>query len=168
MACRVFHEAKVTDVAWLTSMFGVIGGGIISTLIQKRPDLFNAYSVGLAAAFILRPTMKHVEPRWISFIDRVFPANPSKVVYDPDDARRGTSLKVSYKGVLASSPQVTMHWGIDNWKEFNDQKMAKQKGLWVTTVTIPPSATVLHFAFTDGTNWDNNGNRNWNKPVGHS
>jgi hypothetical protein len=171
MACRVFHEAKVTDVTWLASMFGVIGGGVIATLIQKRPDLFNSYSVGLAAAFFLRPTMKRLEPRWISFIDwAISLAKTSDVVYDPVDARPGRPLTISYKGALAGSPQVTMRWGINNWQVITDQKITDQKmtrkdGLWATTITIPMSAAVLHFAFTDGTNWDNNGNRNWNQNV---
>jgi hypothetical protein len=72
MTCRVFHEVKATDVTWLTAVIGVIGGGAVAALFQQRPDLFNAYSVGLGLGFLIRPTAKFFEPYWIDRLRRRF------------------------------------------------------------------------------------------------
>lgn len=38
-------------------------------------------------------------------------------------------------------------------------------GFWKGTITIPANATKLDFDFTDGSNWDNNSNKDWHLPV---
>ncbi|HKM55477.1 MAG TPA: glycoside hydrolase family 15 protein, partial [Isosphaeraceae bacterium] len=102
------------------------------------------------------------------YVTNAFKPNAASVVdFNQNDAKQGKALTIFYKGALAAAPQVTMHWGFNNWQGTTDKPMIKRNdGFWETTISVPMTATGLNFAFTDGTNWDNNGNQNWNQPVG--
>lgn len=39
------------NLTWLTSLIGVIGGALVTTLFPQKEALFGAYCIGLAAAF---------------------------------------------------------------------------------------------------------------------
>ncbi|MNX97357.1 Carbohydrate binding domain (family 25) [compost metagenome] len=79
---------------------------------------------------------------------------------------QGKSFTIYYGGSLVNASQVKLHWGTNGWTGTTDVAMSKRSdGFWATTITIPSSATVLNVDFTDGTNWDNNGSKDWNLNV---
>ncbi len=90
-----------------------------------------------------------------------------KVDYDSSTLVQGKSFSVYYDGSLTSSNSVSLHWGYNNWASPTNFTMTKDSanGFWIGTITIPTSATILDFDFTDGNNWDNNNSQNWHLPV---
>jgi glucoamylase len=101
------------------------------------------------------------------YVAGAFTPDPQKTVdYKPSDLSQGHALTIFYKGSLAGSARLTAHWGYNNWQGTTDRPMIlRQDGFWQATVPIPVTAATLNFAFTDGTNWDNNGTANWNLTV---
>jgi alpha-amylase len=94
------------------------------------------------------------------------PRSGYTVDYDSSKLVQGSSFTVYYKGSLASSSSVSMHWGINSWVNPKNVTMTKRSdGFWAGTVTIPTTATMLDFVFTDGNNWDNNGNQDWHLQI---
>ncbi len=88
-----------------------------------------------------------------------------------NDLVQGKALTIFYNptndnSALQNSNPIYLHWGYNNWINPNNQQMVKRSdGFWETTISVPTTATSLNFAFTDGTNWDNNGGSNWNYSI---
>jgi glucoamylase len=101
------------------------------------------------------------------YVAGAFTPDPQKKVdFRADAAVQGRALTIYYKGDLAGAAQITMHWGYDNWQGTTDQPMIQHRdGFWRGTVPVPTTASTLNVAFTDGTNWDNNGGANWNLAI---
>ncbi len=88
------------------------------------------------------------------------------VDYNPANVKPGKALTIYYQGDLANANQVKLHWGYNNWQQVTDKLMVKRNdGFWETTISVPQDGKSLNFAFTDGVNWDNNSNANWNETV---
>ena len=80
----------------------------------------------------------------------------------------GKSVKVVYKGTLASSANgITLHWGHNDWATNTDTKMTKQSdGTWAATITVPSGSYMLNMSFKNDSNtWDNNSSSNYNYSV---
>lgn len=60
LANHVLQRVEKPDVAWLSSMIGVLGGGAVTALFEPRSLLFGAYCVGLGAAFFFRVVARPV------------------------------------------------------------------------------------------------------------
>lgn len=89
-----------------------------------------------------------------------------KVDYDSSTLLQGNSFTIYYNGSLANSSSVSLHWGINGWTSTSNVSMTKRSdGFWQGTITIPSLATKLDFDFTDGSNWDNNSNKDWHLTV---
>jgi len=92
------------------------------------------------------------------------------VDYDPNQLYQGRALTIFYDGYLASSSQVYLHWGENNWQNIvaQDKPMVQRPdGFWATTISVPIDATQINFAFNDSSgHWDNNGGGNWNPAIG--
>lgn len=85
-----------------------------------------------------------------------------KVDYDSSTLVQGKNFTIYYNGALKSSNNVSLHVGSNGWTGISNVAMTKRSdGFWQASVTIPNSATKLDFDFTDGTNWDNNGGKDW-------
>jgi len=98
--------------------------------------------------------------------DAYKPHAGTPVDYDPGNATQGKALTIFYKGTLATSTQVTLHWGFNNWQVPTDKPMIRRgDGFWEATVSVPINATSLNLAFTDGASWDNNAGVNWNPTI---
>ncbi len=54
MVNHVLQRAERVDIKWLASLIGVIGGGAVTAIFEKRGVFFGAYCVGLAIAFFGR------------------------------------------------------------------------------------------------------------------
>lgn len=95
------------------------------------------------------------------------PHSGYKVDYDSSALVQGKNLTIYYSGSLASSSNVSLHWGYNSWTNAANVSMTKDSstGFWKGTITIPSSATKLDFDFTDGSNWDNNSSQDWHLPV---
>jgi hypothetical protein len=52
------------------------------------------------------------------------------------------------------------HSGLPNWQT-TAMTWDGAASAWELNVNVPEAATALDFAFTDGTNWDNNGDADW-------
>ena len=86
--------------------------------------------------------------------------------YDPATLFAGQNLHLFYKGTLAGSANVTMHWGINSWQYVTDTPMTRRTdGFWEVYLPLTSTTTALNFVFTDGTNWDSNNGANWNLVV---
>lgn len=94
------------------------------------------------------------------------PQEGRTVDYNPANVKPGKALTIYYQGDLANANQVKLHWGYNNWQQVTDKLMVKRNdGFWETTISVPRDGKSLNFAFTDGVNWDNNNNANWNETV---
>ncbi|WP_084665751.1 glycoside hydrolase family 15 protein [Thermanaeromonas toyohensis] len=107
-----------------------------------------------------------VRDRYVTY---AFQPDPLKVIdWDPAKATQGKALTIYYNGSLKNSAQVIMHWGINNWAAgtIADKKMIKRSdGIWEVTISVPTNATQIDMAFTDGTNWDNNGGADYHITI---
>lgn len=84
----------------------------------------------------------------------------------PAAARAGESATVFYKGELAASPALKLHWGINGWQRIQDLPMQRRSdGYWFAALQLPADARALDFAFTDGQRWDNRQRQDWHIPV---
>jgi len=107
--------------------------------------------------------------------------------WSPEDPEPGDLVTIYYNldaGTLPDdSDVVTMHWGINeqghgNWQQppedmwpegsIGSPPSAVQsplnddgEGVWSIQVQTNDSTYSIHYVFTDGTNWDNNNNSNW-------
>ena len=101
------------------------------------------------------------------YVSNLYKPHEDKTVdYNQAFVQPGKALTIYYKGFLASSEQLNLHWGRDNWQSVTDKPMLKRNdGFWEATIAIPLSGTALNFAFTDGNNWDNNRGSNWNETL---
>jgi alpha-amylase len=94
------------------------------------------------------------------------PHSGYKVDYDSSTLVQGKSFTIYYNGSLASSSNVSLHWGYNGWTSATNVSMTKDSsGFWKGTITIPTSATKLDFDFTAGSSWDNNSSQDWHLPV---
>lgn len=94
------------------------------------------------------------------------PTSGYKVDYDSSKLTQGSTFTVYYSGSLVNSSSVSLHWGYNGWTSATNVSMIKDSsGFWEGTITIPTSATMLDFDFTDGTNWDNNISNDWHLQV---
>ncbi|AGX45116.1 carbohydrate-binding protein [Clostridium saccharobutylicum] len=94
------------------------------------------------------------------------PHSGYKVDYDSSTLVQNKSFTIYYKGSLSNSNKVSLHWGYNDWTSLTNLDMTKDSnGFWKGTITIPANATKLDFDFTDGSNWDNNSNKDWHLPV---
>jgi alpha-amylase len=97
-----------------------------------------------------------------------YPRAGYTVDYDSSTLVKGGSFNIYYKGALANSSKVLLHWGTNGWTTVTttDVSMTKRSdGFWQGTITIPTTASQLDFVFTDGTNWDNNSSKDWHLTV---
>ncbi|WP_160678316.1 carbohydrate-binding protein [Clostridium sp. C8-1-8] len=97
-----------------------------------------------------------------------YPRAGYTVDYDSSTLVKGGSFTIYYKGTLANSSKVLLHWGTNGWATVTttDVSMTKRSdGFWQGTITIPTTASQLDFVFTDGTNWDNNSSKDWHLTV---
>lgn len=53
LAYHVFKSAEKLDVRWLGSLVGVLGGGAVTALFDRKDEMFGAYAVGLALSFFV-------------------------------------------------------------------------------------------------------------------
>ncbi|MDP4146616.1 MAG: carbohydrate-binding protein [Bacillota bacterium] len=89
-----------------------------------------------------------------------------KVDYSSSTLTQGKNVTIYYYGPLADTSIMKLHWGINGWTSVKDVSMIRRSdGFWQTSITLPTSATKLDFDFTDGTNWDNNGTKDWHLQV---
>lgn len=97
-----------------------------------------------------------------------YPRAGYTVDYDSSTLVKGGNFTIYYKGTLANSSKVLLHWGTNGWATVTttDVSMTKRSdGFWQGTITIPTTASQLDFVFTDGTNWDNNSSKDWHLTV---
>jgi len=106
--------------------------------------------------------------------------------WTPEDAQPGDTITIYYDAVPGTlpnaSPNATLHWGVNesghgNWRlppqaiwpagtvpvgsAAQTPMIAMGGGLFRITIITTDSVYTLHYVVTDGTNWDNNGNSNW-------
>ena len=83
-------------------------------------------------------------------------------------AAAGSPLTLYYKGSLANSASVNVHWGINGWTNISDTAMKQgNNGWWSATLTPAANATELDLVFDSNGQWDNNSGQNWQYPLTH-
>ena len=86
---------------------------------------------------------------------RLTPAHPSP----------GANVTLTYlpaTGPLAGAKQISLHHGVNDWKETVDTPMRKTADeTWEVAIGLQPEVRQLDFVFTDGTKWDNNSGLDW-------
>ncbi|MCK4341558.1 MAG: hypothetical protein KAY37_07545 [Phycisphaerae bacterium] len=95
------------------------------------------------------------------------------VTIDPDPAVAGENVTISYDPagrVLASAPQVYLHYGFNNWNPTISPDPAMtwnaSESVWQITVMVQSTATQLDMVFNDGAGtWDNNDGADWHFTV---
>lgn len=94
---------------------------------------------------------------------------PTKTPVDYEASKLVATQTVTlyYKGTLASSSSLKLHWGINKWNGTATQTaMTKRSdGYWSVDVVLPATSNELDFVFTNGSAWDNNGGNDWKLPV---
>jgi glucoamylase len=94
------------------------------------------------------------------------PRENQAVDYLEDDAKQGKALRLFYKGTLAASPEVALHWSYNDTSGTTDQTMMKRSdGFWETTVSVPIDAARLNFVFSAGTATDDQGGLIWDVQI---
>jgi uncharacterized repeat protein (TIGR03806 family) len=93
-------------------------------------------------------------------------AGGSVVATEPAPPVRGQTVTITYDAtgrVLAGAQNVNIHRGINGWTGITTQAMTSLgDNRHRITFTVPGNATVLDFAFNNGTGtWDNNGGQDW-------
>lgn len=84
----------------------------------------------------------------------------------PERPMAGRPVTILYKGRLAGSGKLMLHWGLNGWSSPTDTAMTRRSdGLWSATIHLPAGVNALDFAVTDGFAWDNNGQRDWKIAV---
>ncbi|MBL4591374.1 MAG: hypothetical protein JKY96_05385 [Phycisphaerales bacterium] len=96
----------------------------------------------------------------------------TSIAVSPDPVQAGQPATVFYEpagGPLGSSGSIFLHYGFDGWASVPpDVQMSDTNadGTFEATVSIPSSAAVFDFVFTDGNNnWDNNNGLDWHFTV---
>lgn len=86
------------------------------------------------------------------------------VFIEPMPITAGETIKVKYKGHLASTSRIYLHMGFGrgNWQDIQDVPMRKTRdGGWYTNVEVSTD-TAFNFCFRNNENmWDNNNGMNW-------
>lgn len=93
------------------------------------------------------------------------------VDYNSSQLYAGKALTIYYKGSLAASSPVFIHWGENNWQNVpTDQAMVQRAdGFWQTTISIPNDASQINFVFNNGSgSWDNSNGQNWSVNISGS
>ncbi|MCX7963829.1 MAG: carbohydrate-binding protein [Candidatus Sumerlaea chitinivorans] len=96
----------------------------------------------------------------------------NRVTLTPSTPTAGQPVGIAYDpvgGPLQGAPAVNLHWGINNWATvYTDVAMSWNASAqrWMTTVTLPLTATQLDMVFNNGAGtWDNNSGQDWHFPV---
>jgi hypothetical protein len=97
----------------------------------------------------------------------------NSVSISPDPAMAGELVTITYDprgGPLASSPQVYLHYGFDNWATVVSpdplMNWDASAGAWYLAVPVPNSAAQLDLVFNNGQGtWDNNQGQDWHFDV---
>jgi hypothetical protein len=93
--------------------------------------------------------------------------------WQPSTPTTSHTLSVYYDPVKGSLPDtattVYLHWGYNYWATVISPNPSmsydSSTGYYRYDLTVPSTATTVDFVFTDGTNWDNNGAKDWHVGV---
>lgn len=78
----------------------------------------------------------------------------------------GQPVTVLYRGTLQNSTSLTLHWGINGWSQIQNTAMQRDSdGWWSVSITLPATSSELDYVLTNGSQWDNNGGRDWRVTV---
>lgn len=87
-----------------------------------------------------------------------------RVNIHPSPAKRGTTVDVRYKGLLANSgaDQVYLHFGFDGWRDISTISMRREPdGSFLCSIPAQ-GVSKINLCFKDSANnWDNNNGLNW-------
>lgn len=84
----------------------------------------------------------------------------------PTSPQAGQPVTVLYRGILQSSSTLTLHWGINGWSQVQNTAMRRDSdGYWSVSIPLPLHSTELDYVLTNGSQWDNNGGRDWRIAV---
>lgn len=87
---------------------------------------------------------------------------------EPSFPKACQKVKILYNGDLLNNGQISLHWGIDDFRTGGQtQQMQFKNGYWETDLTIPCHASRgLDFVFKNEKNqWDNNSGTNYHQPL---
>jgi hypothetical protein len=102
---------------------------------------------------------------------------PGAVTVSPSRLVAGQTITVRYAGKLANESGVFLHYSFDNWswkqpagapyKDAKQLAMTKVSGAWQVSLPIIADAHQLDFVFAnqDRSAWDNNGKKDWHRPI---